>query len=201
MPKGISLEEMREIFRDQRQYIECGLIKSLEVAADRSKLRADVEILPEGITVVAEISWDLVGPDYGLFQFPSVNDLVLVAFCDGNEDDAFVIKRLTSKEDKIPVRAVDGHLVLAAKPGTKLDLNSNTQINLTRQGDGNERLVLGDTFKTAYSEHLGIDEIHTHIGNLGYSTFPPDQAADYTAIKSSPVDDAAMLSDLSKTEK
>lgn len=199
--RGFSIAELKEIFQDDTIHLECGLITSLEVAEDRSVLRCGVSVLPEGTQIEARMTWEMVGPDYGLFQFPSVNDLVIVGFCDGNEDEAYILKRLTSKEDTIPVRAVDGQLVLAARPGTQLDLNSDTQINLTRQGEGDERLVLGDTFKPAYSEHLQIDAGHDHIGNLGYKTSPPSQAADYLAIKAEPVDNEAMLSDLSKTEK
>lgn len=213
--RGISLEELREIFRDQRLHVECGLITSLEVAQDRSKLRVGVNIVPEGNPVEAEMSWDLVGPDFGIFQFPSLNDLVLVAFCGGSEDEAIVIRRLTSKEDKIPVRAVDGHLVMAARPGTHTDVNSDTKINLTRQGEGDEQLVLGNTFKAAYSSHLGEHVLHAdhsakhkHIGNLGYYTAVPDLAAQFNLvkqnvqdIKDSPVDDELILSDLSYTEK
>jgi hypothetical protein len=201
MGKGFNLEELKQILGDDSLHIGVGKIMQLEVASDRSVLRCIVLLLPDNIKMVARLTWDAVGPDAGVFQFPSINDLVLVGFVNGNEQEAFVLRRLTSKEDKIPVQALAGHTVVKALAGKKNFINSDTEINLTREGPGNERLVLGDTFKTAYSEHLGIDEIHTHIGNLGYPTFPPDQAAQYAAIKASPVDDALMLSDLSKTEK
>lgn len=200
--KSLGLEQWREIFKDDSLHMAMGSITQLELARDRSVLRVKVNIFPELLEMVCRMSWDLVGPEAGLFQFPSVGDLVLVGFVDGHEDEAFVLRRLTSKEDKIPIAAKDGHLVLRSLAGTKTFLNSNTEINLVR-GDtpGSERLVLGDTFKTAYSEHLATDIIHDHIGNLGYNTTPPNQAADYQAIKSSPVDDDVMLSDLTKTEK
>ena len=57
------------------------------------------------------------------------------------------------------------------------------------------------TNKTAYTSHLAADEVQTHVGNMGFPTGPPLNAASYTALKSSPVGDDAMLSDLTKTEK
>lgn len=200
--KALGLEELKEVFKDDRLHLAIGVIEQLSVASDRSSLKAKVNIFPDQIRMICTLSWDAVGPSAGIFQFPSINDLVIVGYLDGNENDAYIIKRLTSREDKIPVQAVNGHLVLKTLAGKKAFISSDTEVNLVR-GDnpGNERLVLGDTFKTAYSQHLGIDEVHTHIGNLGYPTFPPDQASQYAAIKASPVDNANMLSDISKTEK
>lgn len=195
------LEELRQILSDDKLHLAVGKIVQLEVAADRSVLRAMVLILPDNIKMVCRMSWDAVGPNAGIFQFPSVNDMVIVGYLDGHEQDAFVLRRLTSGEDKIPVQALDGHTVVKALDGKKAFLNSDTEINLTREGPGNQRLVLGDVFKTAYSSHLGIDAAHTHIDSLGYPTDVPIQAAQYTAIKASPVDNANMLSDLSKTVK
>lgn len=200
--KAVGLEQLREMLSDDKVHLEVGTITSLELEDDRSQLFCGVLVLAWGLELNARMSWDAVGPEAGVFQFPAVNDLVIVAFMDGNEDEAFVVRRLTSKEDKIPLAAVDGNLVLRALTGRKNFVVSDTEINLVR-GDnpGNEKLVLGDTFQAAYSEHLQETSIHKHIGNLGYLVSPPDNAAKYSALKASPVDDNAMLSDLAKTEK
>ena len=200
--KTVKLEELREIFKDDRLIMELGQILRLEMAQDRSVLRAIVQVFPENLEMVCRMSWDAVGPDAGVFQFPSVGDLVLIGFVDGNEDEAFVMRRLTSREDSIPLGVEDGRLTMRSLSGKKVFLSSDTEINLVR-GDqpGGESVVLGNTFREAYSEHLMVDSTHTHIGNLGYATAPPMQAPDYLAIKQSPVDDAEMLSDLVKTEK
>ena len=199
--KKADIEILRELLDPDKMELRCALVEDIEVTTDRSTLYVSVNIVPEGQSMVCKMSWDLVGPDAGLFQFPSKNDLVLVGFCEGDEDEAFIIRRLTSKEDKIPIQAVNGHLVLKSLAGTKTFINSDTEINLTRENPGNERVVLGDTFKTAYSTHLDTDAKHKHIGNMGYYTAVPDLVADYEAIKASPVDDDAILSDLTKTEK
>lgn len=201
MGRPISLEEFKEIFDVDKLDMRCGLIQDLEVAQDRSVLRADVLILPEQQTMTVRMSWDLVGPDSGLYQFPSKNDLVLVAFCEDNENDGYVVKRLSTKEDKIPLQAVNGHLVLRSRNGTKTFINSDQTIHLTNIDEGTENLLLGQVFKTAYSEHLDIDSTHDHIGNFGFNTTIPNQTAEYVALKASPVDDEAMLSDKAFTEK
>ena len=195
------LEELKEVFKDDRLHMSLALVRQLEVAADKSVLRVKCTVLPDNHTVIAKMSWESVGPEAGIFQFPSVNDLVIVAYMDGDVDQAFVVRRCTSKEDKLPLQAIGGHLVLKGLAGKKTYVISDTLINLTRGTDGNEQAVLGTTFKEAYSAHLEIDSEHDHIGNLGYKTTPPNQAMEYLAIKSSPVDDEEMLSDLVKLEK
>ena len=201
MAKSSMLEELREVFKDDRLHMTLALVKQLEVAADRSVLRVKCTVLPDNHSIIAKMSWDAVGPEAGVFQFPSVNDLVIVAYMDGDVDQAFIVRRCTSKEDKLPLQAVDGHLVLKGLAGKKTYLVSDTLINLTRGGEGDEQNMLGNTFKAAYSEHLEIDSLHDHIGNMGYNTTPPNQTLDYLAIKASPVDDDLMLSDLVKLEK
>jgi hypothetical protein len=62
-------------------------------------------------------------------------------------------------------------------------------------------VVLGQVFKEMMSEFLQIFAEHKHIGNLGYYTPPPDNFTDALTLKSSPVDDEAILSDVSFTEK
>jgi len=200
--KSLGLQELREVFRDDRLHLAIGVIVQLSVSADRSSLKAKVNIFPDEIKMICTMSWEAVGPEAGIFQFPSVNDLVIVGYLDGQADEAFILRRCTSTEDKIPLQAINGHLVMKTLPNKKAFISSPNEINLVR-GDlaGNERLVLGDTFKASYSSDLAATAAHKHIGNLGYLTAVPDNAAAFTAIKSSPVDDAVMLSDLSKTEK
>lgn len=201
MSKSSPIEELKEMFRDDRLHMSLAVVKQIEVSADRSVLRAKCTVLPDNHSIVAIVAWDAVGPEAGVFQFPSVNDLVMIAYMDGEADQAFVVRRCTSKEDKLPLQAVGGHLVLKGLAGKKTYLISDTLINLTRGEDGVEQAMLGNTFQTAYSEHLQIDSEHDHIGNMGYNTTPPNQAVDYLAIQSSPVDDSLMLSDLVKLEK
>lgn len=196
------LEELREIFADNRTHITLGEIQKLELSADRSVLRAQVLILPEARQVVAKVAWDATGPDAGTFTFPNQGDWVLLACAEGSPNDIFVIKRLTSKSDTIPTQAVTGDAVYRALAGKKAHLLSDTRINLGRGGsEPTENVVLGQVFKEMMSEFLQIFAEHKHIGNLGYYTPPPDNFNEALTLKSSPVDDEAILSDVSFTEK
>jgi len=200
---SLDLEAFREIFADYRTHIAVGRVEQLDVTDDKSLLRVKVVILPEEREVIAMMSWEHVGPSCGIFAFPAVNDLVLVAFADGNPEHGFVIRRLTSKEDRIPVQAVTGDSVIFALAGKKAHLLSDTRINLGRGGgsEPEENVVLGQVLKEFLADFLDIFAQHTHTGNLGYLTTPPMNAAAATALKASPVNDEEILSDVAFTEK
>ena len=159
------LEELREILSDDRLHLAVGTVLSLELASDRAFLKVSVNVLPEETEMVCRMTWDAVGPNAGSFQFPSLNDMVMVGYLDGDEDEAFVLRRLTSKVDKIPIQAIDGHMVHRALGGKKLYLVSDTDIQLARgDADATEQLLLGNVFKTAYSSDLDATSKHKHIG-------------------------------------
>jgi len=64
-----------------------------------------------------------------------------------------------------------------------------------------EPAVLGNVFKTMMDTLLDALSQETHIGNLGYATSPPVNAASYSSLKESPIDDKAILSDSIFVEK
>lgn len=227
---AVDLEMFKEVFKDKRSHIAVAKIKQLSVASDRSFLKCLVSIFPDQREVVARMAWAMTAPDSGIVEFPAVNDLVLVAFADGENDYCFVVGRLSSKEDKLPLRAVEGHLVLKSKSGKKIWVTSNSKILLSKgDSEPTENLVLGQQLKTLLSyvlaqladqadklKQLSTDiSSHQHIGNLGYPVSTPLNAAAFTAAatqfdtkksnfeakKSSPVDDQIILSNLAFTEK
>jgi hypothetical protein len=196
------IEQLREMLKDNRVHLAVGQIKKLMLASDRSVLRVMVSILPEQREIVARMAWSTLGASSGMLQLPNVDDLVLVGNADGDEDACFVIAKLSNKEDKIPANAAAGDMVAKANTGTKAWLTSDTKINLSRGDQApTENLVLGQVFKQLMSDILHQLSIETHIGNLGFSTSPPENAAQYVAKKASPVDDSLVLSDVSFTEK
>lgn len=213
---SLDLEMLRDMFKDNREHIAIGLIKQLAPADDRSMLQVMVAIFPDGREIVARMTWEMTGPESGCIEFPAVNDLVMVAFAEGEAEQAFVIRRLTSKEDKLPLRAIDGHMVLKSKSGKQIWITSNNKILLST-GDTlpTENLVLGQELKTLLSailtqlSSLSLKiSTHTHIGNFGFPTQAPLESADFVTIKtaldnlkSSPVDDAGILSNVAFTEK
>lgn len=216
MSGNIDLSSLKEYFKDDRDHISIGLIKKLDLASDNSNLKVLVSIFPEQREFVAKMTWETVGSGSGYFQFPSVNDLVLVAFANGDVNQCFVIKRLTSKEDKIPIQAVGGDSALISLGGKRAWICSDNKIFLAKgSAVPTEPIVLGNVLKTLLSDIIGkISEMndkistHKHIGNLGFPTGAPDNATNFIDFKShfdgkkaSPVDDNVMLSDLAFTEK
>jgi hypothetical protein len=200
--KPMDLEALRGILGDDRLWIALGLITRVELASDRSVCRVLVSILPEQREIMARMTWEDVGPDAGWVSLPSANDLVLVAMAEGDEESAYVIKRLSSKEDKIPVQAVDGDTAIVTKSGKKLWLTSATRINLSGSADQpTENLVLGQVFKELMADFLQAVAVHTHVSSApGFITSPPTNATDFASLKASPVQDEAVLSALSFTE-
>lgn len=210
------LESLKQIFKDNRDHLLTGMITKLSVAEDRSVLKCLVKLFPDGREIVARMTWEMVGNESGIFSFPSVNDMVLVGFAGGEADEAYVLKRLTSKEDKIPVNAVDGHLVIKSLNGKQVWITSDNKILMSVSDDmPTENLVLGQQLKAFLIELLTlINQLstkistHTHAGNLGYPTSPPNEAPDFIQfateadnLKESPVEDEAILSDIAFTEK
>jgi hypothetical protein len=224
------LEDLKEILKDDSLHIFLGQIKRLHLADDRSYLKVEVSVWPEERSIIARMTWDSVGPESGFYAFPAVGDAVLCASAEGDVQQSFVIKRLSSKDDKIPNTATGGDTVLRALSGKKLWNTSDTRINLSKgDSEPTENLVLGQRMKATYSDHLSklitylekvIDymdkfEKHKHIGNAGFYTLVPDNAGDVAtlrsdletlktetnSLKSDKVDNEFILSDLSYTEK
>lgn len=83
-----------------------------------------------------------------------------------------------------------GHIVYLSQ--TKMQFGSKTSAN---------PMMLGDIVQAMLSSFLQDVSVHKHIGNLGYYTAVPDNATAYTDLKASPVDDGAIISDKTFTEK
>lgn len=212
----MKIEDLKAVLNDNKLHVGLGMVKRLHLAEDRSNLKVTLEVFPELREIVAEMTWENVGPDSGDFEFPSPGDMCLFCQAEGEEEYAFVVKRLTSEEDKIPEEATTGDKVNRARATRKYWNISDTAIYLARQGsEPTENLVLGQIFKTlmqntltSLKDHAQTDSEHRHIGNFGYWTSKPDQElvylqrkTEYDSYKTSPVDDEAVLSDLSYTEK
>jgi len=210
------IEDIKKILKDDSVHICVGKVLKLYVAEDRSYLKILASIFPEERQIVATMSWEAVGPEAGEFTFPVQEDMVLIAQVEGDDDQAYVIKRLTSRADKIPQAALNGDTVKKTIAGKKYWNISDTRINLSR-GDvePTENVVLGQIFKKfcedlieIHKNHAQNDSEHLHMGNLGYlvgeSTKKDDllnRKTEYDTLKQSPISDSKILSDLSFTEK
>lgn len=205
--KKAQLEVLREIFKDNRAHLVLAKVLKLDFLDDRSELRVEVEVWPEKVGAIARMTWDQVGPSSGIFGFPVVNDLVLIGAVEGDFEQLYVLKRLTSGFDQIPIQAEDGSTVVKSIPGKKVKLHSDTRINLGREDSNedaeiNENLVLGQVFKAHQAKFLQDVADHRHICMPpGYLTLTPDNRQEYLDQKADPVENEDILSDLSFTEK
>jgi hypothetical protein len=151
MSLPIELEDLQNIFKDQRMHIGIGTITKIILADDRSFLRVYVSVLPEGREITAKMTWEHVGPSSGIFVFPNVNDVVLIGMPNGDINLAYVLKRLTSKVNKIPLQAVSGDTAIVAKSGKKAWISSNSRINLSKTATTpTEPVVLGNTLASFF---------------------------------------------------
>lgn len=218
MARDPDMEALRDLFDKDRVFLSFGKILQLALAKDNSVWRAKVSLFPDEREVAVDMTWEQVGPKCGSFGPASVGDMVLIAFANGDEDYGFVIRRLSSKEDIIPKQAGEGHNYNKALPGKKNYLGSDVKTIIGKLGEGAdpiENLVLGQQLKALLIDILAelkdqADTLasHTHIGNMGGQTSPPNESADITAHgavfdakKASPVGDEIILSDVVFTEK
>lgn len=145
----IDLEALRSIFKDKSTHAAVGQVIKLGLAEDRSVLRAQCRILSQERDVIAKVCWDASGPDAGSFQFPQVDDLVLIEFAEGDDNQAYLTRRLSTDIDKIPIQATENHLVQRALAGKKLHLLSDTMILLGKgAAEPVQPLVLGTVLQT-----------------------------------------------------
>lgn len=146
----VDLELLRSMFADNRLHIAVAAIAEVEVLVDFSAARVRVTLpQQDDLEIVARIAWGMCSTGGGAFQLPVVGDWCLVAFT--SADQAWVIAQLSSRTDRIPVRAASGAAtVIASQDGQELDISSDTKVNL---GRGNplltpdEPVVLGNTLK------------------------------------------------------
>ncbi len=195
----LDIELLKEALQDGKIHISLASVISSEIATDRSSWKATVRLLPDGYEARVWVTAEYVAPGVGVYYPLRQNDLVLVAFSEGNQDYGFLIKRIPTKEDSIPEEFNNDKVVLKTTSAEEFVLVCN---NIKLGSDGSsENLVLGQVFKDMMSEVLGALGVHKHIGNLGYLTFVPDNASTYLNKKASPVDDEEILSDKGFTEK
>jgi hypothetical protein len=193
------LEDLRTMFADRRVFFNLAKVTKIGVASDRSIVRVQVRILDDLSEVQREIiavmTWEAVGQSSGEYELPSVDDMVLVAYTDGEVDNALVIRRFSSVINKIPEKAKDGHKVSKAKSGKKYYIASDSGIHIGKTDhDCTEPLVLGNTLKTMLGDLIDkmTDLIDKISGSpITISSAPgmpsiifPQLATDLAAIKS-----------------
>jgi hypothetical protein len=145
------LEELKQLLNDRSLHIEYGVIQQLEASPTRKTLRALVALQPDGHQMVAKVCWDNIDDEAGVIMFPAIGDLVVVGFASGDEDDARILTSCSSIEERIPLDALDGSLVLKARKGKPTRVLSDTKVLIQKakfganpNPDATEPLVLGN---------------------------------------------------------
>lgn len=203
MARPQDLETLRRMFSDQRVHLAVGIIKQLHLASDRSVLQVAVSVFPENREIIARMSWESVGADSGIFEFPAPGDLVLIGFAEGDVEHAFILKRLTSKEEKVPVKATEGNLVIRAKKDAYL---SGQKVHVGKSGSAaTEPLVLGLVLKTFLTNLIDSLLNAPQIGQsaMGPVMLEPQIRQDLTQFKTDFLDTAStnILSQVAFTER
>lgn len=155
------LEALREIFKDVRQHITIGVVTKIGLAKDNSVLRVQVQTLPSKMEHVAIMTF----ADVFDVTFPELGDLAILAYPDGELDEAHVVALVNSSEEKIPLFARTGHSVKSARVGKKLYLGSDTKVALGRPDvEPTQPLVLGTVLQTFLENFVDAILNATQIG-------------------------------------
>ena len=158
------LELLREIFKDPRLHIGIGVVTQLGLATNGNILRVQVNLLPEQRAINCEMTF----ADVNDVTFPQLQDLVLVAHVDGDVDEAFVIKVVSTDEEGIPKFAQTGNSVKYARAGKKLYIGSTVKIGIGRPNvEPTEPLVLGNVCVSGLTALCNAFLQATQIGQSG----------------------------------
>lgn len=132
---------------------------------------------------------------FGVSSRAPVGTNALVVPIDGNQTHLVIVgnhdaDKPTTDDGETILYDAYGHVVYLSQ--TKMQFGSKTS---------SENMVLGKVFKQFADNLLTALQAETHLGNLGFPTSPPVNAATYAALQTSPIQDDAILSDKAFTEK
>lgn len=102
----------------------------------RVKVRLLNRSTSESETGFIRVMTPMAGKEWGMFFFPEVGDEVLVAFCDGDQHNPYVIGSLFNSKNKQPVQMKDGKNVertIKTKSGNTVSFSDK---------DGEESIIL-----------------------------------------------------------
>ena len=219
--------------RETDLHLEIGEV--LAVRATQNEAFCDVEFLSDDSNITCQVASSGAGDNAGIYFLPQIGDLVIIGCMAGSIDYAYIIARVSTEMEKIPMPALAGHAVVRSRPG-KHTWVSGDRVNISK-GDSvpSEGLVLGEQFVAYASEMLqgivdslaGLQDAvngvitayndHEHIAPSGGGTttspemqkpVAPAPAAkvansinDLKRLKSSPIDDKMILSNIAFTER
>jgi len=191
--KRPDLEALRSVLKDRTVVLAVGVVKEVETSPTRSNCHCKVSVFPEEYPVVARTGFPIVGPASGVIQLPVIDDFVILAQMTQTEQ-WYIIGRLNSPEDTLPLQALLGHLVLRSLAGKPVRLESDEAVYIGDGGilDPTQPLVLGNVLKdqqTALYEKIDslvskveaiLDTIIT--GPIAITTTPGNSAPTHPTV-------------------
>jgi len=168
---------------------------------------------PDGHQIVGKVTWSIIDDESGVIQLPKINDLVLIGLVDGDEEQAYIVDRCSSIEERIAIEALDGSLVLKASKGSKTRVLSDTKILLQKGSFGTSSapadaispVVLGDVLKDFLDQFINMLLNAPQIGICGVGSvqLDPGLVSQLNTLKSQFVDTAStnILSQIVFTER
>lgn len=204
------LEALKTILKDTTVHIAVGVVKEVEPTPTLSNCYCKVSVFPEEYPVVAKTSFPIVGPGSGVIQLPVKDDFVLLVHTT-NVEQWYIVGRLNSPEDQLPLQALLGHLVIRALAGKPVRLESDTSVYIGRGGllNPTEPLVLGNVLKTqqgALYDKISdlIDKLSAILdtiitGPVAITTTPGNPSPTYPTLAASLTAQKALLTALKAT--
>lgn len=168
------LELFKQMLKDDSIHLTVAQVARVNLAQDKSIAFLECIDVINGQELVCMMTWDSIGNGTASGDLPDPKDLYLVGYSNSNYNQAFAIKRMSSKAEKIPKQITDGHHAVMAKTGKQLHLTSDTKINL---GLGNpnsaptEPVVLGNVLKSLMNDF--INAILNATPGIGVSSMGP----------------------------
>ena len=129
-----NLSIFKEALRDNREWISLCQVMEEEMAMDGSAYQVKVETIPLGKEALVNVTRD---PAISSPARPG--DLWIVCFLSGNYNNGFLIKQVTSMEEKIHPKSVDGETVVSSRENKKINISNDPKAKL------DEPLLLGKT--------------------------------------------------------
>jgi hypothetical protein len=157
------LEFLKAIFGDKRVHITLATVTKIEVVPSMSLARVQCLTLPEELEIIATVGIPSCSQGAFLGGLPKAKDLGVIAYSDMEE--AYWVTHLSSSDDLIPQRAVDGAVLLQASSGEDAYVTGDSVfIGKSRLVDPTEPLVLGNVLKSALTDILA--DLKSFVGQL-----------------------------------
>ena len=129
-----NLSLFKEALRDNKEWISLCQVKEEEMAMDGSAYQVKVETIPLQREALVHVTRD---PAISSPARPG--DLWIVCFLQGDYNNGFLIQQISSMQEKIHPKSVEGETVISSRKNKKINISNDPAAKL------DEPLLLGKT--------------------------------------------------------